>query len=331
MNDIVTQIRDRARTNGGHVVLSEGADERMTTAAEMLVAEGICEVTLIGSEVEIARSVGSSGANLAGVKCLDPATHPDNLIWGEQLHELRKHRGMTEEDARVFALDPLVAAALMVRRGDATATVGGAMHATGDVVRAALWCIGTAEGVSVVSGGFVMVVPNYLASGQDKVLYFADGGVVPDPDAKQLASIAVASAETFESLTGEQARVAMISFSTKGSASHADVDKVVEATAIAKDTRPALSIDGELQVDAAIVPDVAARKAPESEVAGNANVLIFPDLGAGNSAYKLVQRLAGATALGPILQGLARPAHDLSRGCSAEDIVDMAAIAICMG
>jgi len=330
MADITRQIHERAKARGGRIVLSEGEDSRMLVAARTLVDRDVCEVTLVGDATTVTDAARDAGISLDGVTVTDPKQHERKAEFADTLLELRKKKGMTAEQAAEAAMDPLIAAALMVRLGDGTATVGGAVHATRDVVRAALWCLGIAPGVSVVSGAFLMVVPDFLGSGEEKALFFADSGVVPDPDAAQLASIAVASADTFSKLTGEEARVAMLSFSTKGSASHEDVDKVIEATRLAKEMSPDMCIDGELQADAALVSSVGKSKAPGSPVAGEANVLVFPDLGAGNIGYKLVQRLAKAAALGPILQGLSKPAHDLSRGCSANDIVDMAAIALCM-
>ena len=320
----------RAASRKGKIVLSEGEDGRMIEAARRLVDEKVCDVALIGEESAVQSAASESGCSLEGISLVDPALHPRRKEFAEKLYEKRKKKGLTEEQAYELAAQPLICAASMVKAGEADGTVGGAVHSTADVVRAGLWVLGTAPGVSVVSGAFLMIVPDFLDTGKEKALFFADSGVMPDPNAEQLASIAIASAETFTALTGEEPKVAMLSFSTKGSAKHPDVDKVIAATEIVKKQNPDLAVDGELQADAALISSVGAKKAPGSSVAGDANVLIFPDLGAGNIGYKLVQRLAKATALGPILQGLSAPAHDLSRGCSADDIVDMSAIALCM-
>jgi phosphate acetyltransferase len=330
MGNIVEKIRARAAERKGRVILSEGTELRAIQAARTLLDGKTCDVTLVGAPDEIEAVAKGAGVNLAGIALVDPKEHPLRAQFASELFEKRKMKGLTADQAEELASRSLFCAAMMVKHGEGTGTVGGAVHATPDVVRAGLWCIGMAKDVSVVSGAFLMVVPNFLGSGQDKALFFADSGVVPDPNSDQLASIAIASAATFRSLTGEEPRIGMLSFSTKGSATHPDVDKMIVATNKVQERRPDLIIDGELQADAALVPSVAKSKAPGSDVAGTANVLIFPDLGAGNIGYKLTQRLAHATALGPILQGLSKPAHDLSRGCTAEDIVDMAAIAICM-
>ena len=328
MSDIVEQIKQRAASRHGRVILSEGEEQRTVEAARTLVDEGTCDVTLLGSAEGIMRAAKAAGVGLEGVDCVDAADHPDRGAMAEEFYNLRKHKGVTREEARELVADPLIAAALLVRLGKGTGTVGGAVHATRDVVRAALWCIGMSEGVSVVSGGFLMVVPDFLGGGEEKALYFADAGVVPDPDAEQLASIAVASAGTFQALTGEEPKIAMISFSTKGSASHPDVDKVVDATKRAQELRPDLAIDGELQVDAALVREIAERKAPGSPVGGEANVLIFPSLEAANVAYKLMQRLGNAEAIGPVLMGTAKPVHVLQQGDEVRDIVNIAALAV---
>ena len=263
------------------------------------------------------------------MEVIDPAKSDLIPEFAEAYFEKRKHKGITEAQAEETVKNELFFGALMVDSDMVDGCVAGSINTTGDVMRAAIQVIGLAPGINTVSGAFMMTLPQYRGE-NNKIFMYADGAVVPNPNSEQLASIAVSTAETMQKLTGQEPKVAMLSFSTKGSAKHDDVDKVLQALAMAQKERPDLQIDGELQVDAAIVPEIAKKKAPGSKVAGDANILIFPDLDAGNIGYKLTQRLAGATATGPIVQGLRLPMNDLSRGCSAQDIVDVTAIAMLM-
>jgi phosphate acetyltransferase len=325
----LSKIKDRARAQKRRVVLPEGTEPRMILAAKKILSEEIAAVTLLGDDKEITSLASEHGLNLGNVEVINPAHSADFNDFVQQFMEIRKAKSITEEQAVEAMNNPLYFGAMLVRNNKADASVAGSINTTGNVLRAAIHVLGLKEGIKVVSSCFMMTVPKYRDT-HDKVFLYADGAVVPNPNAEQLASIAAATAETMVNLLGEEPRIAMLSFSTKGSASHPDVDKVVEALGILKKTHPELKADGEFQVDAAIVPEVAAKKAPGSIIDGNANILIFPDLDAGNIAYKLTQRLANATATGPIIQGLAQPANDLSRGCSADDIVDVTAIATLM-
>ncbi|HTG81878.1 MAG TPA: phosphate acetyltransferase [Geobacteraceae bacterium] len=324
---LVDQIKAKAQKNLQTVVLPESYDERMLFAAQKIVEQGLAKIVILGNPAEVQATAAAKGVNLAGIEVLEPATSPKLGAYVDAFVELRKSKGMTPEEARktLTAKDNLYYAGMMVRMGDAGGEVAGATGTTGNVLKAAFQTVGTAPGIKTVSSFFLMITktPTF---GENGIILFADCAVNPNPDAQALAEIAVATARNCTSFLDVPARVAMLSFSTKGSASHGDVDKVLKAMEIAKGIDPALQIDGELQADAALLPKVGEKKAPGSPVAGKANVLVFPDLDAGNIAYKLVERVAGAEAVGPIIQGLAKPVNDLSRGCSVDDIVNVTAI-----
>lgn len=325
--DLMQGIIARAKANKQRIVLPEGTEERTLKAADRLLADEVADIILIGDPSEINKLAAEFGlTHIQEAKIVDPKNHEKKAAYADLLFQLRQKKGMTPEKAAVLVEDPLFLGCLMIKAGDADGEIAGAQNTTGNVLRPALQIIKTAPGMSCVSGAFLMFTktPQY---GDNGLFVFADCAVMPNPNAQELASIAVATAQTARHIADIEPRVAMLSFSTKGSASHEMVDKVVEATRLAKEMAPDLKIDGELQADAALVEKVAAQKAPGSDIAGKANVLVFPTLEVGNIAYKLVQRLGGAEAIGPILQGMAAPVNDLSRGCSVDDVYKMVAIA----
>ena len=329
MSQLINQIIARAKANKQRIVLPESLEERTLTAADMALADDIADIILIGNENEIMTLGEKLGlTHLDKATIIDPATSSKTEEYAQLLYELRKSKGMTIEKAREQVLNPLYFGCLIIKSGDADGQISGALSTTGDTLRPALQIIKCAPGITCVSGAMLMITdkPEY---GDNGILVIGDVAVTPMPDANQLAQIAVCTAQTAKSVAGIDPKVAMLSFSTKGSAKHEVVDKVVEATRLAKEMAPELAIDGELQADAALVASVGEKKCPGSPIAGHANVLVVPCLEVGNIGYKLVQRLGGADAIGPILQGIARPVNDLSRGCSVDDIYKMVAITAC--
>jgi phosphate acetyltransferase len=321
-------IREKAKKNPKIIVLPEGEEPRMIKAAKTIINEGFASLILLGREESIKSKARELGVELPNeIKIINSKDSKKLKEYAESYYQLRKNKGVSSDEAYKLLENPLYFGALMVYHDDADGLVAGSVNATGDVFRPALQTIKTAPGINIVSSSFVMVVPD-CPYGEKGIIVFADCALNPEPNAEQLADVAIASAATGKALVGFEPRVAMLSFSTKGSGKHPLIDKVIEATKIAKEKRPELLIDGELQADAALIPSIGERKAPNSKIAGKANVLIFPDLNSGNIAYKLIERLAKAKAIGPISQGMRKPVNDLSRGCSADDIVNVVAITV---
>lgn len=322
--ELIQKIRKNAAKNPMRIVLPEGNEERMLKAAHIVLEEKIARLIMLGNPEEIKAEAQKLGVDIGNATLVDPLTDERRDLYADMMVEIRKSKGLTKDQALDLLNDPLCFGPMMIKNGDADGELAGSINATGDVLRPAFQLVKTMKGCSIVSGAFLMFVDKKF--GDDGVLVFADCAVMPDPNETQLAEIAVVTAKTAKAIVGLKPRVAMLSFSTKGSAKHPLVDKVTKATELAKEMAPDILIDGELQLDAALIKEVGELKAPGSKVAGKANVLVFPGLEAGNIGYKLVQRLAGAQAIGPVLQGMAAPINDLSRGCSVEDIVNMVAV-----
>jgi phosphate acetyltransferase len=326
--DLLSSIKAKAKKENKTIVLPEGTEKRTLQAADIILQEGIAQIILLGNHDTIRKMASEMElSHIEKATIIDPETHDKRDFYAGMLYDIRKEKGLSREDAYKLVADPLYLATLLIKNGDADGEVAGADNATGNVLRPAFQVVKTLPGISVVSGAFIMIMPD-RKWGEDGILVFADCAVHPNPTAKELAEIAVMTGKTTRAIIGIEPRVAMLSFSTKGSARHEMCDKVIEATRLAKEMDPSLLIDGELQADAAIVEAIGKSKAPGSDIAGKANVLVFPTLEVGNIAYKLVQRLAGAEAVGPVLQGMAAPINDLSRGCSVDDIVNLVAITV---
>lgn len=317
--NLIEKLKEQAKNLKKSVVFPDATDERTLKAARILVDEGIAVPLLIGDEEKIYQRVKSTGISLSGIRLCDPLKSDKLNDYSEIFYNLRKHKGITRDEAKKTMGNPLFFGAMLVREGEASGSVAGSLSTTGDVIRAGIQVVGMKTGIKIVSSFFIMIFP-------EKTFTFADCAVVPDPSFETLADIAIVTAENHRKVMGEEPRVAMLSFSTKGSAEHSLVEKVQKATELVKQKAPHLIVDGEMQFDTAIVPKVAQSKAPMSPIKGDANVLIFPDLNAGNIGYKIAQRLAKAEAVGPVVQGLAKPAFDLSRGCNVDDIVNTTAI-----
>ena len=326
---IINELIENAKGKAKKIVYPEGSDIRVLTGAFKAKYEGIVsEAILVGDKSEIEKVAKENSIDISDLTIVEPEKDINFNSFSDTYLEIRKHKGISLDDAKSKMKDPLNYAAMMVREGVADGSVGGAVYTTGSVIVSAAQILGTEEGVDVISSSFLMVIPNYLGSGESKALIYGDCGVNPNPNSSQLASIAYSCSKMYEKLVGGTPKVGMLSFSTKGSGRHEDVSKVAEAVKLIHERYPDLQADGELQLDAAIVPAIGAKKAPDSKVAGDANVLIFPDLDAGNIGYKLTERLANADAMGPLLQGVAKPFMDLSRGCSAEDIYNVTSVAV---
>ncbi len=324
--ELLDQIKLNAKRYNKMIVLPEGTEERTLKAADAVLAEGIARLTLLGNPSEIRSLAGSFGLkSIEKADIVNPADHPKKQQYTDLMVELRRSKGLTVEEASRLIEDPLYLGVMMIKSGDADGEVAGARNTTGDVLRPAFQLVKTAPGISVVSGAFIMILKD-KEFGSDGIIVFADGAVHPDPTDKELAEIAVATARTTRAIVGVEPKVALLSFSTMGSARHPMIDKVVSATKMAREMAPEFMFEGELQADAALIEAIGQKKAPGSKIAGKANVLIFPNLECGNIAYKLVERLAHAQAIGPVLQGMAAPINDLSRGCSVSDIINVIAI-----
>ena len=323
--NLLNQIKEKAKQSNKHIVLPEGTEIRTIEAASIILKEGLAQISLIGNPDEIKKLADENNFDISKANLINPLKHEKRDTYADLMVEIRKNKGLTKDAALELLNNPLYYSVMMIKAGDADGEVAGAMNATGNVLRPAFQFVKTAPGISVVSGAFIMILNN-KEFGEDGIMVFADCAVHPNPTAKELAEIAVATGKTTKAIAGFEPRIAMLSFSTKGSAKHEMVDKVVEATKIAQEMAPEMQIDGELQADAAIIEAIGQKKAPGSKIAGKANVLVFPTLETGNISYKLVQRMANAEAVGPVLQGMAAPINDLSRGCSVSDIVNLVAI-----